>query len=132
MHSLGCALISILMLNGLNFEKRGRILDSLKRYAERCYHQSLEQILRTNGKYMSESNKHRIFNGADIMVMRHDQESRGTGFYQCNNGRSVITVCAIDPQQIEMSTIHETNHFASKHDEIKIPNKNGSSLGCVV
>ena len=87
------------------------------------YHvQSIEQILELNGKYMSEPDRARVKNGVDsIRAIEHNSTLVRTGGYLLSNGKSSIEVSAINQQQMERSTKHETNHFASKNREIIVP-----------
>lgn len=96
------------------------------------YHsQSISQILENNGKYMKENDIARIENGIDnIKAVEHNPSLGRTGGYLFYNGKSSIEVSAINNQQMERSTKHETNHFASKNREIIVPDpeKNGYTV----
>lgn len=87
------------------------------------YHrQSIDQILEANGKYMTEADRERVAAGADrIQVVNYDPARGRTGGYLSHQGKSHIEVSRISDQQMERSTKHETNHFASKHREIIVP-----------
>lgn len=97
-------------------------LEQAQEDVEAYHHQSLEQILETNGKYMSESDRDRVANGVDnIYAIEHNVSSGRTGGYLFSGGKSNIEVSAMNQQQMERSTKHETNHFASKNREIIVP-----------
>ena len=96
------------------------------------YHsQSISQILETNGKYMTENDIARIENGIDsIKAVKHNPSLGRTGGYLFYNGKSSIELSVINNQQMERSTKHEANHFASKNREIIVPEpeKNGYTV----
>ena len=97
-------------------------LEQAQRSIESYHQQSIVQILEANGKYMSESDKVRISNGTDELRAVEYNPVRGrTGGYLLSNGVSNIEVSALNQQQMERSTKHETNHFASKNREIIVP-----------
>ncbi len=87
--------------------------------AVEAYHrQSIDQILEANGKYMTAADRERVAAGADrVALVAHNPARDRTGGYR--SGR--IEVSRISPLQMERSTKHETNHFASKHREILVP-----------
>ena len=87
------------------------------------YHrQSVDQILESNGKYMTETDRERVANGADrLEFMPYNPYGRQTGSYRFSQGESRIQVASISEIQQERSVKHETNHFASKHREIIVP-----------
>lgn len=97
-------------------------IEQAQKEVESYHRQSINQILETNGKYMSEKDITRVSNGADnIQAIEHNPMYGRTGGYLLSNGKSNIEVSAINDQQIERSTKHETNHFASKNREIIVP-----------
>lgn len=97
-------------------------IEQAQKEVESYHRQSINQILETNGKYMSEKDIARVSNGADnIQAIEHNPMYGRTGGYLLSNGKSNIEVSAINDQQIERSTKHETNHFASKNREIIVP-----------
>lgn len=97
-------------------------LDAAQKSVESYHEQSVRQILEMNGKYMSETDKARIAKGADrIEAVAYDPMRGRTGGYLFANGTGSIEVSAIDQQQMERSTKHETNHFASMNREIIVP-----------
>lgn len=97
-------------------------LEQARRDVETYHQQSITQILEMNGKYMSETDRARVANGVDnIQVMEHNPLLGRTGGYLFSNGRSNMEVSVIDQLQMERSTKHETNHFASKNREIIVP-----------
>lgn len=98
---------------------------------EAYYDQSVRQILETNGKYMSEADKARIARGVDgITAIEYNPSAGYSGLYSMENGKGSIEIVALDQMQMERSTKHETNHFASKNSEIAIPdiNRNGYTV----
>ncbi len=106
-------------------------LEQAQKDVEQHHHNSIVQILETNGKYMSEEDKARVLEGVEsIRAVRHDPSSTRTGGYRFFGGKSTIEVAAISPEQMERSTKHETNHFTSKHREIIVPepDKNGYTV----
>lgn len=97
-------------------------LEQAQKDVKSYYCQSIAQILETNGKYMSESDRSRVASGVDnIQAIEHNPSLGRTGGYLFANGKSNIEVSAINQQQMERSTKHETNHFASKNREIIVP-----------
>lgn len=97
-------------------------MELAQRIIENYHNQSIQQILEINGKYMSDADRERVSNGVDsIKAVEHTPEKGYTGFYLLNNGRSSIEVSAINQLQMERSTKHETNHFASTNREIIVP-----------
>lgn len=97
-------------------------LEWAQKSAEYYHKQSIEQILDENGKYMSESDRNRVIQGADyIRAVEHNPDRGYTGCYSFFDGKSRMEVSAIDQQQIERSIKHETNHFASKNVEMIVP-----------
>ena len=97
-------------------------MELAQRSVENYYNQSIQQILEINGKYMSDVDCERVANGVDsIKAVEHTPGKGYTGFYLLNNGRSSIEVSAINQLQMERSTKHETNHFASTNREIIVP-----------
>ena len=95
-------------------------LEQAQRSVEAFHTQSITQILENNGKYMSEADRARVAEGADS-VKAVSYNGGPTGRYGFSNGKSSIQVSAINPTQMERSTKHETNHFASKNREIIVP-----------
>ncbi len=106
-------------------------LEQAQKDVETYHRQSIAQILETNGRYMTEADKLRVANGAeDLRAIPHDPSLGRTGGYLYSNGRSSIEVSAINQQQMERSTKHETNHFASANREIVVPEPD--KKGCTV
>lgn len=95
-------------------------LEQAQKSVETFHTQSITQILENNGKYMSEADRARVAEGA-TSVKAVDYNGGPTGRYGFSNGKSSIEVSAVNPTQIERSTKHETNHFASKNMEIIVP-----------
>ena len=92
---------------------------------------SVGQILEMNGKYMSENDMNRVSAGVnEIRAVEYDPDHNYTGVYSFYNGRSVIEVASIDPEQMERTTIHETNHFMSHNHEVFVPqpDRNGYTV----
>lgn len=106
-------------------------LEQAQKSVENYHHQSIAQILEANGKYMSEADRERVAQGVDsIKAVEHNPARGCTGFYLYLNGKSSMEVSAINQQQMERSTKHETNHFSSKNREIIVPQpeKNGYTV----
>lgn len=104
---------------------------SPQEFVENCHWQSVNHILETNGKYMSEEDRVRVSYGADnIRTTKYDPEAGYTGCYLYNKGTSNIEVSVIDRDQMERTVIHETNHFASKNKEAYVsqPEKHGYTV----
>ena len=91
------------------------------------FHQdSVTRILQKDGRFMSESDQIRVSSGADeIKAVEHTPNQGWTGRYRLINGQSEIEVSALDPEQMERSTLHETQHFASKNLETVVPDPEG-------
>lgn len=97
-------------------------LEQAQKDVESYHQQSIEQILALNGKYMSEEDRARVTDGADKLRAIENDPNRGrNGGYLLYKGQSSIEVSAMDQQQMERTTKHETNHFASKNREILVP-----------
>lgn len=97
-------------------------LEEAQREIEAFHDQSIMQVLEENGKYMSEADRARVANGVDgIKAVEFDPMTGKTGSHRMENGKSYVEVAVIDKQQMERSTKHEINHFASTHSEIYIP-----------
>ena len=86
------------------------------------HNQSIAQILDMNGKYISEADRGRIEDGVNsIKAVEHNPNSGHSGAFRTLNGKSSIEVSALSKEQMERTTKHETNHFASKNREIIVP-----------
>lgn len=97
-------------------------LEQAQTSVENYHAQSIQQILETNGRYMSEADRSRVEQGVNrIKAVEHNPSRGCTGLYLYSNGKSSMEVSAINQQQMERSTKHETNHFASKNREIIVP-----------
>ncbi len=104
---------------------------SPQEFVEDCHRQSINQILETSGKYMSDEDKVRVAYGADnIWTTKYDPESGYTGYYLYKSGTSNIEISIENQEQMERTVIHETNHFASKNSETYVPHpeKNGYTV----
>lgn len=89
---------------------------------EHFHNQSIAQILDMNGKYISEADRGRIEDGVNsIKAIEHNPNSGRSGAFRTMNGKSSIEVSALSKDQMERTTKHETNHFASKNREIIVP-----------
>ncbi len=98
---------------------------------ENFHIQSMGQIMEMNGKYMSEDDMNRVSAGVnEIRAVEYDPDHNYTGVYSFYNGRSVIEIASIDPEQMERTTIHETNHFMSHNHEVFVPqpDRNGYTV----
>ena len=103
-------------------------LTQAQREVEGFHQQSIMQILETNGKYMSPEDQARVAKGIDsIKAVEHNPSKGRTGGYMMHNGKTAAEISIISKEQMERSTKHETNHFASKNREIIVPqpDKNG-------
>ena len=89
---------------------------------EHFHNQSIAQILDMNGKYISEADRERIEDGVtSIKAIEYNPNSCRSGAFHTLNGKSNIEVSALSKEQMERTTKHETNHFASKNREIIVP-----------
>ena len=89
---------------------------------EHFHNQSIAQILDMNGKYISEADRGRIEDGVNsIKAIEHNPNSGRSGAFRTMNGKSSIEISALSKDQMERTTKHETNHFASKNREIIVP-----------
>lgn len=89
---------------------------------EHFHNESIAQILDMNGKYINEADRGRIENGVNsIKAVEHNPNSGRSGVFHTLNGKSGIEVSALSKAQMERTTKHETNHFASKNREIIVP-----------
>lgn len=103
-------------------------LAQAQREVEGFHQQSIMQILEANGKYMSPEAQARVAKGIDsIKAVEHDPSKGRTGGYMMHNGKTTAEISIISKEQMERSTKHETNHFASMNREIIVPqpDKNG-------
>lgn len=97
-------------------------LEQAQMSVEHFHNQSIAQILNMNGKYISEADRGRIENGVDsIKAVEHNPNSGRSGVFRTSNGKSSIEVSMLSKSQMERTTKHETNHFASKNREIIVP-----------
>lgn len=97
-------------------------LEQAQSSIENFHRQSIAQILDMNGKYINEADRERILNGADnVKAVEYNPHSRSDGRFFTWDGKSNIEVAAINKEQMERTTKHETNHFASKNREIIVP-----------
>ncbi len=95
-------------------------LEHAQESVEKYHREAIDRILEKNGKYFSETDRQRIEKGVDqIEAVKNDPDSGHTGLYSAGNHR--IEVVAVSEAQMERSTIHETNHFASYHSENIVP-----------
>lgn len=89
---------------------------------EHFHNQSIAQILDMNGKYISETDRGRIADGVNsIKAVEHNPNSGRSGAFHTMNGKSSIEVSSMSKEQMERTTKHETNHFASMNREIIVP-----------
>lgn len=97
-------------------------LEQAQRSVEHFHNMSIAQILGMNGKYISEADRERIENGVNsIKAVEHNPNSGRLGVFHTMNGKNRIEVSALSKEQMERTTKHETNHFASKNREIIVP-----------
>lgn len=104
-------------------------LEQAQKNIESCHAESLNQIIAINGTYMPESEKGRISGGVDcIRAVEYNPDRSVAGSFTFHNGKSTIEVANIDQAQLERTTMHETNHFASYNREIIVPGKDGYTV----
>lgn len=97
-------------------------LEQAQASAEHFHSQSITQILDMNGKYISEADRERIEGGVNsIRAVEYSPNSGRSGAFHTMNGKSSIEVAVLSEAQMERTTKHETNHFASKNREIIVP-----------
>ncbi len=97
-------------------------LEQAQRSVETYHTESISQILENDGKYMEESDRARVAEGVDnIRAIPYNPYGGKTGTYSFRDGKSEIRISAVNETQMERSTKHETNHFASKNREIIVP-----------
>lgn len=96
-------------------------LEEAQKSVESYHEASIAQILESNGKYISESDRERVIGGVDHLQVVAHREGAPTGRYGFHDGSSRISVSAINETQMERSTKHETNHFVSTNREIIVP-----------
>lgn len=97
-------------------------LEQAQMSVEHFHNESIKQILDMNGQYISEADRGRIIDGVNyIKVVEHNPNSGRSGAFRTMNGKSSIEVSALSKEQMERTTKHETNHFASKNREIIVP-----------
>lgn len=102
-------------------------IEQAQSVVESYHNQSISQIIAINGNYMSEADRTRVLNGADsIRAVERGINSAVTGGYNFDfsKGKSSIEVAVINQEQLERTTKHETNHFASAHRETQVPDPN--------
>ncbi len=106
-------------------------METAQKMVEDFHLQSIDQIIKENGRFMVEDDIVRIYSGVDnIEAVEYIPQKGYTGCYLYSNGMSSIEVSVIDEQQMERSVKHETNHFASKNAEIIVPDpeRNGYTV----
>ncbi len=104
-------------------------MEQAQQSVENHHHQSLGQILEMNGQFIPDSQKERIGNGVqDIKAVEYNPESRVTGSFSFHSNKSSIRVSNINETQIERTTKHETNHFASFNRDIIVPGEKGYTV----
>lgn len=89
--------------------------------ANDTYDRAVEQLMVTKGEYLSEQGFERLEAGVDHLdVVEPNENSRTIGTFSFHEGSTTITVCAINKEQVERTTQHEVNHFASYNKEIQV------------
>jgi len=97
-------------------------LREAKETLDTMHHDAIKRILERNNQYISEADQKRISLGADsIEAVEYGSEKGWTGRYLLDEGKSNIEVCVLNREQMERSMIHETHHFASKNQEVFVP-----------
>lgn len=104
-------------------------MEQAQRSIEGYHHQSLGQILEMNGSFIPDSQKERIGNGVrEIKAVQYNPETGVTGSFRFHNNTSSIRVSNLSEAQMERTTKHETNHFASFNREIIVPGEKGYTV----
>lgn len=104
-------------------------MEEAQRSIESYHKQSVDQILVMNGNYISEQGKERLQNGiTSIQAVEHNPGSHISGSFSFHNNQSSMKVANITVEQMERTTKHETNHFASFNREIIVPGDKGHTV----
>lgn len=104
-------------------------MEQAQQSVENYHQQSLGQIMEMNSQFIPDSQKERIGNGVqDIKAVEYNPESRVTGSFAFHNNQNSIRVSNINETQMERTTKHETNHFASFNREIIVPGEKGYTV----
>ena len=91
-------------------------------HAESCHWNSLGRIAETEGRFISDADKERIAGGVDTLkVVEYDPFGERSGGYRCLEGKSEMEISVLNKEQVERTTMHETNHFVSHHSETSVP-----------
>ncbi len=95
----------------LSIEQAGEI-------AHETYNRAVEQVVEMHGDYMPKESLERLEQGVESLeVINPCKDSINIGSFSYHNRESRIIVCAIDGLQVERTTQHEVNHFASFNRE---------------
>lgn len=93
-------------------------IENAQELAENAHKTSASQILELNGQYLTQEGKERLERGVDVIrAVPYRNGAENIGSFSYHDGKSEINICAIDVGQIERTTQHETNHFASYNME---------------
>lgn len=86
--------------------------------AGETYNRAVEQVMELHGDDMPPESIERLERGVESLdVIDPRKDSVNIGSFSYHNGESRIIVCAIDESQVERTTQHEVNHFASFNKE---------------
>jgi hypothetical protein len=86
--------------------------------AKETYNRAINQVIEMYGDYLPPESVDRIQHGVESLdVINPCKDSVNIGSFSYHAGQSRITVCAIDERQVERTTQHEVNHFASFNRE---------------
>lgn len=105
------------------------VTETPQQQVENFHQQSLAQILELHGHRIPESQRERIAAGVqDLQVVEYDPRTQVTGSFRYHNGQSSIRVSNYSEAQMERTTKHETNHFASFNRELVVPDEKGHTV----
>ncbi len=108
--------------DGFWFNKRetteGFSIEKGEVIAGETYNRAVEQVMELHGDDMPPESIERLERGVESLdVIDPRKDSVNIGSFSYHNGESRIIVCAIDESQVERTTQHEVNHFASFNRE---------------
>ena len=93
-------------------------IDKAEVVAKETYNRAISQVIEMHGDYLPTESVDRIQQGVESLdVINPIEDSVNIGSFSYHGGRSYIVVCAIDERQVERTTQHEVNHFASFNRE---------------
>lgn len=97
-----------------------------REYVDSRYQTSVQSILSSHGQYMTQSGLERVQGGTKVNALTGRKMEARTGegvagYYTHLNGHSELNVRVMTYGQMERTTAHETQHFASYNNEIWVP-----------